>query len=1154
MRQTSLHLNLIIRVIINQYKFMKKKQHDTPAKAAGMFKIFRVMRFTFFLTLVCVIQVFAGKGFSQAISLTLELRNASIENVLLNIEEQSRYVFLYNKDLIDVSRKVDVRFKDANVEEVLESVFSGTRVKYRIIDYQIALSPGYMEQSQKLHISGQVTDSSGSPLPGVTIVIKGNPQGTITDANGDYFLSNVPEDATLVLSFVGMKTQEISVTGKTTINVVMQEETFGIDEVVAIGYGMQKKVNLTGSVASVAVDELEKRPVTNTIFALQGKVTGLRIVQKTGIPGREGLSLELRGASSWGTGTTPLVLVDGVVGSLENLPSTDIESISVLKDAASASIYGSRAANGVILVTTKQGKVGKPVFSYNTIIGAQSATDTPDQIWNSVQYMTLFNKAVERGALAANPFPQSIIDLYSGQSRDKMAYPDFNWNKAVWRTALMQQHNIEVNGGTDIFKYNISSGFLDQDGALRWHGYKRYNGLANLSAKINKYVTVGSNITYLYGKSTSPYYENTDFMLMYMTQSPMIRPYLPDGSGRYSDRVVPTGIGGTANNRNPFWIGKETYSKYEDWQANIQGWIDIDFLHRKDMSLKWSTKYASRYALQFQNIYHYTTDSYYYLKESDYSESVRDEYILSGEAFGPGFYGIKNYDHRTTLNTLFSTLAWSWQRDDHEISALAGYSQESQKYRWLGGQRIEFPVKTMYELDGMGSSNQSTTGGLTEWAFRSFFCRANYAFRGKYLFEGNFRYDGTSKISEDNRWGFFPSASVAWRLSEEGFIKDNMNWINNLKIRVSYGLLGNADIGDYPYQETYSTTSYGFGENAEQGVVQTSFKNKKLEWEKTKITNIGLDFNFKNDIFYGIIDVYNKYTTGILASASIPSSAGLSASTINYGEFKNYGFELLLGHTNKVGELTYNINAQISVNRNKVMKYPAPSYGTRVIEEGKPYRDYYLYECTGIFKSKEELDAVETPGNPRLGDLKFKDQTGDDKITGADRVRMEGAYPDFIYSFGANCTWKNFDLYMFFQGVEGQKYLLNNWGIFPFQQASSPHPMYLHAYNPETNPDSDIPAIHGSGYTPMTGGTAKGSNYYLKDASYLRLKSIQFGYSLSPSLLKSVGISQLRIFIGGDNLLTFTKFFDSDPERSGDGRACEYPQVKTLSIGFNLKF
>lgn len=1120
-------------------------------------KMFQVMRIALFLLLVCIIQSFALDSKSQNARISISVKDMKLENIFEKIESISKYRFAYNKSEIDVDKTYSVNIDNAEISEVLNQLFLKENVRYTIVDRQIVLSLAKElvdNSQQQKSVSGKVTDALGIPLPGVSVAVRGTTNGTITDADGKYLLAKVPENATLQFSFVGMKTQEITVSGKTTINVVMAEESVGLEEVVAVGYGTQKKVNLSGSIATVHVGELEKRPVTNTVSSLQGKVTGLRIVQSTGIPGRESVSLELRGASSWGTSTTPLVLVDGVVGSLDNIPSTDIESISVLKDAASASIYGSRAANGVILVTTRQGKLGKPTFTYSNMFGAQTATDTEDQVWNSAQFMTLFNKAVARGALQATAYPQSIIDLYSGENRDKNAYPDYNWTNAVWRTALMQQHSIGINGGTEVFKYNASLSYLDQDGALSWHGYKRYNGLVNLSTKIGKYLTVGTNINYLYGKSTTPYYENTNFMLMYMTQTPMVGPYLPDGSGRYSDRVIPTSLGGTNKNRNPFWIGNETYKKYDDWQANIQGWFDVDFIQSGDMKLKWSTKYATKFALQFQNIYHYTADSYYYLKEKDYKTGGADDYVKSGEAFGPEFYGVKNYDYRTTLGTLFSTLNWEWKLDDHNIALMGGYSQESQKYRTLGGQRVVFPVKTMYELDGLGSSNQSVTGSLTEWAFRSWFGRANYAFRGKYLVEGNFRYDGTSKITEDNRWGFFPSGSIAWRLSEEGFVKNNLPWIENLKIRASYGLLGNADIGNYPYQETYTTTSYGFGETAEQGVYQSSFKNKKLKWEKTKITDLGLDFNLKENIFYGTVDLYNKYTTGILASASIPSSAGMSAPTINYGEFKNYGLELSIGHSKKIGDFSYDVNAQVSINRNKVEKYPAPSYDTRVIEEGKPYKDYYLYECTGIFKSTAELTAVSTPANPQIGDIKFKDQNDDKVIDGEDRVRVKGAYPAFIYSFGANCSWKNFDLNLFFQGVKGQKFLLSGFGIVPFTQSSSPITMYLNAYDPQTNPDSDVPSIHGDGYAPMVGGTASGSTFYLKDASYLRLKNIQLGYNLPSALLKSICISHLRVFIGGDNLLTFTHYEYGDPERSGDGRACEYPQIKTLFMGINLKF
>lgn len=1011
----------------------------------------------------------------------------------------------------------------------------------------------FFVSAQTRKVSGIIKDPDDIPLKGVSIQIKGTNKATITDAGG-LFSIEVTGNQRLIISYVGMETQEVNITGKSDLQIQLKEGASALDEVVVVGYATQKKVNLTGSVVTLASGDIAKRTVTNTITALQGKVPGLRINQGSGMPGREGVSIQIRGASSWGTNSTPLVLIDGVVGSLSQIPATDIESISVLKDAASSSIYGSRAANGVILVTTKQGKTGKPVLTYNLTMGSSSATDIPDQIWNSQQYMTLFNKAVSRGTIAASAYPQSVIDLYSNPNRDKNAYPDFNWQNAVWKNALLQQHNTGISGGTENIKYNISAGFLDTDGALRWHGYKRYNGLANISAKVNKYLTAGTNISYNYTTSASPYYENANFMLMVMTQSPMDKPYINDGSGRYTDRVIPTGLGGTNNNRNPFWIGNETYRNNYDWNANIQGWFDIDFLQGKNMKLKWSNKYAFNYGDYLQQIYHYSASHYYYLKEKDYKVGGADAYIQSGENFGPEALTNVNNTTRNLLSTFYSTLNWNWTIDRHDISVLAGYSQESQNSRYLNGNRIVFPIKAMYEIDGMGSLGQNVNGGSSAWAFRSLFGRGTYAFRSKYLLEGNVRYDGTSRIIKATRWGIFPSASAAWRISEEGFIKDNLTWISDLKIRASYGLLGNASIGDYPFQDVYSGTSYAFNQNQEQAIIQTGLKNKELAWEKTTVTNIGLDFNIKNSIFHGTVDLYNKYTTGILAGASMPVSTGMSAPTINYGEFKNYGIELGLGHNNKIGEFTYDIHGVMSINKNEVMKYPAPAYGTRVIEEGNPFNDYYLYEYIGLFKSQAELNAVATPGSPKIGDIKFKDQNGDGKITGADRVRVQGAYPKIIYSFGTNLAWRNFDLTLFLQGVSGQKYLISGWGWDPFTQNSSPNPMFLNAYDPVTNPNSNIPAMYASGYAPMTGGTAAGSTYRLQNASYLRLKNLQIGYNLPPSVLQKLGISQLRVFVGGDNLLTWTSYFDGDPERAGDGSWSTYPQTKTLIGGINVNF
>ncbi|SDE84748.1 TonB-linked outer membrane protein, SusC/RagA family [Dyadobacter soli] len=1112
---------------------------------------------------------------------TLSLNRTSLGTALQQLEKTAEIKFSYNSRMLPLKFTVSVNAQNEPLAAVLDKLLLPNKISYKQVSNRIvlrnqpetinAVEPAVEPNAEKFatvvedrSLVGKVSSDKGEGLPGVNIVIKGSQRGAVTNADGSYSLLVPDGPQTVVFSSVGYISQEIVVApDRTALDVSLKVDEKALEEVVVVGYGTQKKVNLTGSVSTVNVDNMQSRQVSNSLAALQGQVTGLRISQGTGMPGRESVSLQLRGASSWGTNTSPLVLVDGVVGSLDVLPMSDIESISVLKDAASASIYGARAANGVILVTTKQGKKGKPALTYNMSLRTQSPTGVPNQIWNSGQYMELFNRAVARNAVSAVPFPQALIDKYKNPNRDKNQFPDYNWADAVWQSAPMQEHNVGVNGGSDAFKYNISAGIIDQKGVLMGHKYKRFNGLANLSTTINKYITVGTNVSYMKGNSVSPYYENQNFVLMTMTQSPLVKPYLPDGSGRYTDKAVPTGVGGTQNNRNPFWIANETYRDYEDWQANVQGWLDVNFLQTEKMGLKWSSKYASRFAEQFRNIYHYGADAYYYLPENEYTAGGANVY-QKGTPFGPEALGVNQGNFRTLLNTFYSSLNWNWNPERQDISFMVGYSQEEQKYRWLGGTRNVFPVKNMYELDGMGPLNQTTTGGLTEWAFQSIFGRATYALASKYLLEANFRYDGTSRIYKDSRWGFFPSASAAWRISEEAFVRDGANWIDNLKIRASYGLLGNANIseykvgntnlGEYPWQDTYVSTTYAFNEALMQGVQQTAFRNRGLRWEKTTVADIGLDFNLKSDRIYGTIDWYNKLTTGILAGAIIPASAGMSAPVINYGTLRNYGIEFELGHKGKFGSVEYGLNGQLSINRNKVVKFPAPAYSDRIIQEGLPYRDYYLYEYTGLFKSEEELKAVVTPGNPQLGDIKFKDQNNDGKIDGDDRIRVKGAYPGFIYSFGGNVRWNNFDLALFFQGVQGQKVRTYFFGEDPFSQGSSPHPKFLDAYDPVTNPDSEVPAIYGWGYAPMTGGTAQNSTYFLKDASYLRLKNLQIGYTIPTSITKKVGISHLKVFLTGDNILTFTKYPDLDPERAGDGWHAQYPQLKVYSVGLNLRF
>lgn len=999
-----------------------------------------------------------------------------------------------------------------------------------------------------LVIKGSVIDETGSPIIGATIKELSTTNGTISDFDGNFSLV-VAKGASIEASYIGYKSQIIKITNNKALVIKLSEDTQVIDEVVVVGYGVQKKVNLTGSVASVGSAELADRPVVNTANILQGKINGLEMVSNNAQPGRDGSSLTLRGKGSFGTDTSPLVLIDGVVGSMSELAPSDIESVSVLKDAASASIYGSRAANGVILVTTKKGKSGKTSVLYNFNYGIQEATRLSDQIWESATYMELYNKMADR-MVAHTKYPQELIDKYKDPNRNKTIYPDYNWMDETFHLGHVMTHNLSVNGGTEKLSYNISLGYTDQSGLLDNHDFSKYTGLVNLSSQINDRIKISTSVNLYNSKLNEPYYTNDALLLMIAQSRPMTMPYLPDGSGRYSYSSIPQTVGGDWQNRNPVWAMNETTRDEESWRANAQLNLDVDIIKKDDIKLSWSTKGALRYTDFFRKE-HYPANSegFYYLKESEYMAGGADEYQYATNFFPEK--RVTNRDERNVYTSVSSILNLNWNiTENHILGAMVGVQEEGTKWRYLYGYRENYPSDSMNELDGGSTSGQNLAGGVSEYAIRSLFGRLNYSYNNKYLVEANFRYDGTSRIHPDHRWGFFPSFSGAWRISEENFIKDNASWIDNMKLRASYGQLGNSSIGNYPYQEVYNTTTYIFGNNINQGVLQTGFKDKSLKWETTSVTDLGVDLSIFSGLFSLTFDYYNKVTDNILSQATIPMSAGMSAPTINYGKLKNYGVEFEVGHQHKIGDFSYGANFMASLNKNEVLELRAPSYGAYIYEVGKPYGEHFMYIWDGIFQSDEDIaNSPKHPFNPQPGDIKFKDINGDNVIDDKDRAMVEGKYPKMLYSSKLFASYKNFDISLFFQGVSGRKIYTDGFGVVPFAQGASPTKDYLNAWTPE-NPNTNVPALYDWSYAPMKSR----STFNLKDASYLRLKNLVFGYNLPKSVLDKIGIEFARVYFSGENLFVITDYPDYDPERSGDGWHAMYPQAKTYSLGINLRF
>lgn len=1164
----------------------KKRLKDYPELNRLIGKGLMIMRLSLILMVVGVLQS-AASVYSQNWRMSMNEKSIVVKDVLTKIENSSEFRFFYEEKKVNVEKKVDVEITNATIEDIMNLLFNNEGVDYKVLDSNFIVlkpkgdssSPTINSSQQKKSVTGKVTDASGATVPGVSVIVKSTTIGVITDNNGSYSLSNVPENATLKFSFVGMKTQEIKIGNQTSINVVLAEETVGIEEVVAIGYGTQKRINLTGSVSSVSVKDLEDRPQPNVQSMIQGKVTGLQITSNSGRPGNDLGTMLIRGKGSFsdsGEKIGPLVLIDGIEGDLSTLAPSDIENLSVLKDAASASIYGSRAANGVILVTTKKGKVGKPQFTFTSKFGLQNPTRLSDQIWNSAEYMKMYNETRNRmtGFGVANTFynyPQSFIDKYSDPNRNTTLYPDYNWIEETYHSGQIKENQVAISGGTDIITYNISLGYLGQAGVLDRYNYNRYTSLINIETKVNNSLKIGIKSSAYYGQVQEPIFAISDFMLTIQGLAPTFKPFLPDGSGRYAIAPVPFNVPlsgaiagftpfGSNYNTNPHAIMDLTSNTVDTWHASEQVYFNLDILKKEKMKLILNGTAGFKFDNILQRVHApQNMPLYSYLPNSEFaSGGAKDAFALIKQpALLPGN---SNNDKKNIYTIFYTTLDYSWQiNKTNKLNVMAGYQEETNSFRTLSASRQVYTSDAMMEIDGGSTSTQTTGGGLSQYNMRSFFGRINYSIKDRYLLEGNIRYDGTSRISKDYRWGTFPSASAAWRVSEESFIKDNFSWVDNFKARASFGMLGNSQIGNYPYQPVYDVgTDYLFNGTPQSSVVRNNLTDQSLQWETTSILDFGADLLLWKGLFGLTFDWYNKITDGILSTAQIPMSIGMGAPTINFGKMQNRGYEIEATHQNKIGKFSYAINGMISVNKNEVLELKATDVsGNYIYKVGYPYGEHYLFIQDGLFQSEKEVKDYSTqPGGSMVhaGDIKLVDFTPQDHaVTKAgDRQMVEGVYPKMLYSFGCNASYFNFDINAFFQGVSGRTIYVVDFGIDPFLQGAPPDVKFRDAWTP-SNTDTNVPALYFNGYGNYNKGFAA-STYNLYDASYLRLKNLQIGYNIPQKTLSKIKINYLRIYFSGENLVTWTPYPSYDPEREGDGRFAWFPQLKTYALGLNIKF
>lgn len=1037
---------------------------------------------------------------------------------------------------------------------------AGASLLLLCISPQFAVADGLKQdavtimQQQNLKVSGVVTDEAGEPLIGVSVLVKGTTLGNITDLNGRFSL-DVPEGSILEISYIGYKTQSIKAQ-REPMNIVLKEDAQKLDEVVVVGFGTQKKVNLTGSVSAVTGDDISKRPVANAAILLQGQIPGLRVNQGLGQPGGEGTSFRIRGQGTFSSaGSDPLILINGVPGSMTNLDPSVIESVSVLKDAASAAIYGARAANGVILVTTKQGAVGDKVhISYHGNVGLHTPTKLYDRVTNSVEYMELANLAWKNSG-TGKQYTQDQINLYRNNVGDPQ-YPNFDWQDYMFRTAVVQTHNLSMAGSTEKTTYNVALNFVDQPGTMRGFKYRKYNATIDLTARITNFIKVGTYANLMYGETEQPRQGQNDAFLSTLSQAPTYMPWLPD-DGTGIRRWTSSAYSFESHNKNmPAIIGDNAMKRDNNFDINAQLWLEINLAK----GLTWYTKGAARLQSNKSKDWRGSTTYTY-----DYHTGERSSELDKGGL------GLSVGDGRRFYTNLYSYLKYDLSLVDnaHNFSLMVGYNQESEKYETLNAYRKDFAFD-LPVLNAGGTADWSNSGGEEEWAIQSLFGRFNYDFKERYLFEANMRYDGTSRISDENRWGVFPSFSVAWRATEEEFIKNlNLNWLNNFKLRGSWGQLGNQNIGLYPYQAMISgVDDYPFTKTSDGVIIgyqQTAYANRNIKWETTTITDIGFDLQ----VFDGLsvtFDWYKKTTDDILRSSQVSSLLGLSAPTVNNGSVENKGIEVALNYANMVKGGTfrgfrYNAGVYFDRSRNKLTEFGAEEIGSYSIKrEGLPYDEYYMLECIGVFADQAEINASpkQFNDNTQPGDLKYKDISGPDGkpdgvIDNYDRRTFSGRFPGFEYGINASATWKGFDLSLIGQGVADKKYYTTDWGVQPFMQGSSPNKDYIKHMWTEENPYG---AKHPKLYWQDMGGgkNTRPNSYYLKDASFFRLKNLTLGYTLPRVWTEKANISKVCIYFSGDNLLTLTPYKGLDPERNGDGRDAIYPQNRIYSFGLNVEF
>lgn len=1132
--------------------------------------------------------------------------NITLKAAFKQIEKQINVFIDYNSSELNDSRMITTLPRQGTLKDVLKELLpdSGFNVAYQGNHVIISkINSTYQPQKK---ITGTVTDERNEPIIGANVIVKGTMNGVITDVDGNFSLS-VSDNTVLQISYIGYIGQEIAVKNKTHVQITMREDSQNLEEIVVVGYGVQKKVNLTGSIATVSSKDIENRPVTNVSSSLAGMGANVYVRQSSSQPGSDGASIRVRGVGTLSSSyQAPIVLVDGIESSMDMVNPNDIESISILKDAASSAIYGSRAANGVVLITTKKGKAGQMRLSYSGTFSIAEPSNLHRMVSDYPRRMRLMNEGYTN--LGNQPFfsehfieeweegtrnPDAISPKYGIPNR--LAYPNTDWSDVIFENNIVQNHNLSASGGGEKINYLTSFGFLNNPGIMSNTGLKQYQFRINVEGKITPFLKIGTqtfaSLQNLEGGNTSNVFQ------FYKRTTPAFVPY---HDGRY---------GGT---QSPDEVGNNLLYDLHQGQGSVQ---------KKRFNTTWYGILEPIKGLAIEgrfNYQDYQTNTHSFNQSLDLWDFANETIALTKTLLSDrtnSYSRSDSYQYTAEVLARYNTVV----AQKHEISGLVGFQQYYYDVATQSATKRGLLSENLSTLNAT-SEMVSISGDESDLATRSLFGRLNYVYDNKYLFEANFRYDGSSKFAKDNRWGFFPSFSGGWRMTEEPFMSGVKDIFQNLKLRASWGQLGNVTSGYYSYQATYGLVNYPFGGNISTGLRQGTIANKSLRWEHVNSTDVGLDFTTLNNRLSVEFDWYHRLTDGILTTPPIYLTMGLvGAPTKNTASVLNQGIEFSAKWRDRVGDVNYSVYGNFSYNHNEVTTYKGKfdagwrespdgkkTYFTNIGDvstnsgnaytlEGHPIGDYYLLNRyrgdqsylnadgtvninggprDGMIRTPEDLqwvksmldagykfNPVTSVGKAQLyyGDFIYADTNGDGTYGNTNDRSFTGksSTPKYIYGFGLNLDWKGFDFSMHWAGAAGMYYFWNenytNNSLVGARESMPLHVMDDHYYYNEDNPNDPANNIHGK--YPRLKNTDTQNNaaqdFWLYNASYLKLKNVQIGYNFPHKWIHKAYIQNLRLYVTGENLLTITSYPGLDPEI---GSSISYPTMRQYALGLNVTF